>query len=204
MQIRIALGLALVLIAGCGGRPVLAPEELSPEASPPPGDAAPPGEPPLRSGCDAPAQLVAAGVSLDGAVSTLRASEGDVGSASSAAAPGWQGFANHNVFVRFLLEGDPEVSVHLALDRLLAIGERVALDPGAPAPGGLGIARGSGNDELRTTLGDLFSGWVTVTRLSERDFAATFCLLAWRSANSKASFTWARVSLPETTFSTAN
>lgn len=200
---RHALTLSLLaFLAGCDSRPVPGAEVADPRSSDD-GEGPPVAHPPPGMlACDAPAQLVAAAVSLDGAVSTVRKIEGTISQASSAGAPNGPGFANHGVTVRYLLGNDPEVSVHLALDRLLAVGEGVAFDAAAPSPGGLAITRGSGwNDELRSTQGDLFAGWARVARVSERDFTTSFCLLGWRDGGTAASFTWARVSLPEMTFS---
>jgi hypothetical protein len=198
-----ALTISLVVfLVGCGGRPLPGEPPVDP-GSPDDGEGPPVNHPPGMLACDAPAQLLAAAVSLDGALSTVLAVEGSVYQASSGAPPGGaSGFANHGVTVRYLLEGDPEVRVHLALDRLLAIGESVALDPAAPAPGSVSIARGgaTANDELWSGEGDLFAGWTRVTRISQLAFTATFCLLGWRDGATTASFTWARVTLPELTF----
>jgi hypothetical protein len=189
----------LSLLLGCGGRPV---GEL-PETEPalPPNPASGPAAQGV-SGCEAPAQLVAAGVSIDGSVSTVQSVRGWVGKASSGAPPGGQGFANHHLEVLYELEAGEEVRVGLALDRLLAIGEEIEIDTADPSPGGLAIDRAAENgveDGLSSVGGDTFSGWARVARTGADAFSASFCLLAWRGST-PAAFSWARVSLPLTIF----
>jgi hypothetical protein len=135
---------------------------------------------------------VAASAALDGAYTTLREVKGSVGRADSPY------FSNHIVNVSFEFEGEPEVEVSLALDRVLAVGEELVFDAGAPGTRDINVAIEAGDDNgISIMKGDTFSGWARVGHLAAQEFAVSFCLLAWRGSASKASFSWARANLPE-------